>query len=299
MRKRRMRLMRQPLWELLLAASAFPVLAQTVRSDWVDINNSTRIHYLDAGPHTDLPALVLIPGWRFSADIWKPQVDHFSTTRRVVAVDPRSQGESTKTTEGDTPEVRAQDLQHLMLQLGLSRVVLVGWSQGVQDLAAYIDQFGVDKIAGLVFVDAAVSAGPEEIQLHPQLSQQLLGMAASLASNPEEFSQEFVRQMFKKPQDVAFLRQLVTDSLKTPTSTAISMLITDTFTVDRRPVLAKITRPTLLICTEGNTLPNARAEMLARIAKSRLVLMEGVGHALFVDDATKFDAILDNFLKTL
>ena len=299
MQKGKIRFSRQVVLALLVALASADALAQRAKSNWIAVDNSTRIHVIDAGPHAESPVLVLIPGWRFSADIWKPQIDNFATTRRVVAIDPRSQGESTKTTEGDTPEVRAQDLRHLIVRLGLSQVVLVGWSQGVQDVAAYVDQFGEDKIAGLVFVDATVSAGAQELQLHPQISQLILGMAGSLASNPEVFSKEFVPQMFKKPQDPVFLQKLVRDSLKTPTSTAISMLITDTFTVDRRPVLKKITRPTLLICTKDNTLPDARAEMQARIAKSRVVLMEGVGHALFVDDPAKFNEIVDEFLKTL
>src|SRR5713101_1003229 len=91
---------RQIVWSLLVALASVPALAQTGKSEWVAVDRSTRIHYVDAGPHTDSPVVVLIPGWRFSADIWKLQIDHFSTTRRVIAIDPRSQGESTKTTEG-------------------------------------------------------------------------------------------------------------------------------------------------------------------------------------------------------
>jgi hypothetical protein len=95
---------------LLLALRSLPLSGQRIRSDFVVLKDSVQTQYLDADPHSDKPALVLIPGWRFSAGIWKPQIDHFSVSRRVVAIDPRSQGESTKTTEGDTPEVRAQDL---------------------------------------------------------------------------------------------------------------------------------------------------------------------------------------------
>lgn len=276
---------------LLIALYSLRTLSQTARSDRFVVNDSIRIHYIDAGPHTDMPTLLLIPGWRFSANIWRSQIDYFSATRRVIAIDPRSQGDSTKTTEGNTPEVRAQDLEHLILALKLPRVVLAGWSQGVQDIAAYIDQFGQDKIAGLVFVDEGVSAGAEEVRLNPQLSEQILEMAGSLAANPKKFSEEFVPQMFKRPHDPAFLQQLVTDSLKTPTSTAIAMLITATFTVDQRPVLAKISVPTLMVCAGNCGHPP--------IAHSQLVLMDGVGHALFVDDPTKFNTILERFMKKL
>src|SRR5215472_17421052 len=112
MLKEKIRFSLQVVWALLVAFAPAHTLAQTAKSNWIAVDNSTRIHVIDAGPHAESPVLVLIPGWRFSADIWKPQIDNFATTRRVVAIDPRSQGESTKTTEGDTPEVRAQDLRH-------------------------------------------------------------------------------------------------------------------------------------------------------------------------------------------
>lgn len=289
MEKRRTNWLCSAVWAVLLATSWTTMMGQIPQSAWVEVDDSTQIYYLDAGPHNEAPAMILIPGWRFAAGIWKAQINHFSSARRVLAIDPRSQGDSTKTSEGNTLEVRAQDLQHLILHLKLSKVVLVGWSQGVQDIAAYVDHFGGDKIAGLVFVDAAVSAGTKEVQLNPRLSEQILDMAGSLATDPKKFSQEFVPQMFKRPHDATFLQGLVTDSLKTPTSTAIAMLVTATFTVDRRPVLAKITRPTLIVCASNCGHPH--------IANSEVVLMEGVGHALFADDPARFNAIVDEFIK--
>jgi hypothetical protein len=46
------------------------------------------IHYLRAGPRTSNRALVLIPGWRLPAYLWTEQLKSFSSTIRVVAVDP-------------------------------------------------------------------------------------------------------------------------------------------------------------------------------------------------------------------
>src|SRR5436853_2125056 len=47
-------------------------------------------------------------GWNAGAGIWRQQVNAFSKTHRVIAIDPRSQGESTKTTTGNTPKTRAR-----------------------------------------------------------------------------------------------------------------------------------------------------------------------------------------------
>jgi pimeloyl-ACP methyl ester carboxylesterase len=51
--------------------------------------------------------LVFIPGWSTGADIWQRQIETFAKTGHVISFDPRSQGESTKTTSGNTPEMCA------------------------------------------------------------------------------------------------------------------------------------------------------------------------------------------------
>ena len=94
------------------------------------------LRVIEAGKPGDAPALVFIPGWSTGGDIWRHQIDTFAKTHRVITFDPRSQGESTKTTSGNTPETRAQDLHALLERLGVRRPVLIGWSQGVQDIAA-------------------------------------------------------------------------------------------------------------------------------------------------------------------
>ena len=273
--------------------------AASVKDAHFVTKDSTKIHYLDSGKNTSAPALVLIPGWRLPAGIWQAQIQYFSKSRRVIAIDSRSQGDSTKTTEGNTPEVRAADLQELMTKLGLTEVVLVGWSQGAQDVAAYVGQFGEGKLAGLVLVDSPVSAGPAEVELRPEFIKQELGMIATFAAHPKEYSEGMAAAIFKKPHDAGFIERLVKDMMKTPTSTAQAMLMMDMFAIDRRPILDKISKPTLIVAAADSPLFEAEKEMGAHIANSKFVAMEGVGHALFVDDPVKFNEVLEQFLDGL
>jgi len=273
--------------------------AASVKDAYFVTKDSTKIHYLDSGKNTSAPALVLIPGWRLPAGIWEAQIQYFSKSRRVIAIDSRSQGDSTKTTEGNTPEVRAADLQELMTKLGLTQVVLVGWSQGAQDVAAYVGQFGEGKLAGLVLVDSPVSAGPAEVELRPEFIKQELGMIATFAAHPKEYSEGMAAAIFKKPHDAGFIERLVKDMMKTPASTAQAMLMMDMFAIDRRPILDKISKPTLIVAAADSPLFEAEKEMGAHIANSKFVTMEGVGHALFVDDPVKFNEVLEQFLDGL
>ena len=273
--------------------------AASVKDAYFVTKDSTKIHYLDSGKNTSAPALVLIPGWRLPAGIWQAQIQHFSSSRRVIAIDSRSQGDSTKTTEGNTPEVRAADLQELIAKLGLTQVVLVGWSQGAQDVAAYVGQFGEGKLAGLVLVDSPVSAGPAEVELRPEFIKQELGMIATFAAHSKEYSEGMAAAIFKRPHDAGFIERLVKDMMKTPASTAQAMLMMDMFAIDRRPILDKISKPTLIVAAADSPLFEAEKEMGAHIANSKFVAMEGVGHALFVDDPVKFNEVLEQFLDGL
>src|SRR3989337_1852119 len=96
---------------LLLPATAAGAEAYKVpgaKDGFVTTPDGIKIHYLEAGTG---PAILFVPGWTMPAWIWEKQIAHFSKTHRVVAMDPRSQGESQQTTEGHYPAARARDIK--------------------------------------------------------------------------------------------------------------------------------------------------------------------------------------------
>jgi pimeloyl-ACP methyl ester carboxylesterase len=142
--------------------------ASGVRERKVGVGEGVSLRVIEAGHAGPAPTLVFIPGWSTGADIWRQQIDRFAPNHRVIAFDPRSQGQSTITTSGNTPEMRAQDLHNLLQRLDARHPVLIGWSQGVQDLAAYVERYDTNDLAGLVLVDAAVSDGTDGISARPE-----------------------------------------------------------------------------------------------------------------------------------
>ncbi|MGH7152382.1 MAG: alpha/beta fold hydrolase, partial [Acetobacteraceae bacterium] len=113
-------------------------------------SDGVRLHYLEAGSgHT----IVLVPGWTMPAWIWQPQIDYFARAYHVVALDPRSQGDSQITWSGDEPFRRSQDIAELIARTSAEPVLLVGWSLGVLDALAYVRTHGDRQIAGLVLID--------------------------------------------------------------------------------------------------------------------------------------------------
>src|SRR5512142_1404486 len=91
---------------VVLAMAAAAVAQSAPKSAFFTTSDGVRLHYLDAGKG---PAIVFIPGWTMAAEIWEKQIAHFATKYRVIAVDPRSQGDSDKAAEGNYPERRARD----------------------------------------------------------------------------------------------------------------------------------------------------------------------------------------------
>src|SRR4029450_2849895 len=100
---------------LLIAVICLGSIRASVESNTgshnVEVGDGVSLRVIEAGKAGTGPELVFIPGWSTGADIWRHQIDTFAKTHRVIAFDPRSQGDSTKTTSDNTPESRAHDLR--------------------------------------------------------------------------------------------------------------------------------------------------------------------------------------------
>jgi microsomal epoxide hydrolase len=296
---------RRIIFALLLTLIAGSVLGRRLRGDdkikegFVTTSAGVRIHYLQSGDASSSRAIILIPGWRLPVYLWNEQLTKFAQTNRVIAIEPRSQGESTKTTDGNTPESRAGDLHEVLAQLKVSKSVLVGWSQGAQDVSAYLQQFGTASVAGIVLVDSPVSYGPAEVEIHKEFSKAILSNVSIYANHPQEFSEAMVQSLFKKPHPDLDPPSIVKSTLQTPTNTGIAMLISDIFGADRRPPLAKLDKPALVVASGSSPLLDVQKEMAASTPKAKLVVIDGTAHAVFVDDPAAFDAALQSFLESL
>ena len=279
----------------LALTSAASAQAPKTKSGFVTTADGAKIHYIQAGTSKQ-PTILFVPGWTMPAWIWEHQIVHLAKTHRVVAMDPRSQGNSSQESEGLYPAARARDIKAVVDQLKLAPVVLVGWSMGVTEIAAYVDQFGTDGIAGIVLVDGIAGS-----DFDPKITPQVLPWAASFQVDRPKATAAFVRTMYQKPQSEEYLNRVTQAALRTPTNSAVALL-TAVFTSDYRPALAKIDRPALVVVAgdeKTNPYFSWYKDVQQRISGAKLEAVPGTGHALFVDDAPRFNSLLDDFLRTL
>jgi pimeloyl-ACP methyl ester carboxylesterase len=268
-------------------------------SHMVNVAEGVSLRVLEAGKPGEGPALVFIPGWSTGADIWRHQIDMFAKTYRVIAFDARSQGESTKTTSGNTPETRAQDLHALLERLGVRRPVLIGWSQGVQDIAAYVERYGTKELAGIVLVDAAILDGADGMAARPQETAAQFKMFAVYQAHQREYLGGMMRAIISKPPSDGAIEELVSTGMKTPADVGVAMLVADMFGVNRTSALKKIDCPTLIIAS-------AKSDELARqqtaanqIPHARFEKIEDAAHAVFIDQPDRFNKLLKSFVANL
>jgi microsomal epoxide hydrolase len=262
------------------------------KSGFVRSTDGVKIHYIEAGKGA---AILFVPGFTAPGWMWEKQIAHFAKAHRVVAMDPRAQGESSQTAEGLYTAARARDIKSVVDQLKLAPVVLVGWSMAVAELAAYVDQFGTDTLAGLVFVDSWAG-----LDYDPKTLPDVLQWVSGFQKDRRKWTEEFVHSnyLFKRPQPEEYLKRVTQAFLQTPTNSAITIWLAY-FVSDFRPAPAKIDKPALIIVAAQGPCASICGDMQKRIHTSRLEVMENVGHALFVDDPERFNSLLENFIGGL
>ncbi len=282
---------------ILFLAAARPAAAQIVQG-YTRGAGPVRIHYLEAGPADAARSILFIPGWLTSAYIWSAQLAYFSAHGfRVVAMDSRSQGGSTVVQSGNAPEDRARDIHAVVDALKLRHLTLVGWSQGVQDVAAYVDRYSTGAVKRIVLVDSTVSAGPGDVQANPAFVEAVLQHMAMYSRNPGAYSVGFMHAIISAPAPATTFMRLEAEFMRTPTDIGISMQMQDLFTIDRRAALKKFDKPTLVVASGESPLLDAEKRMATTLPQGRFVIVRHAAHALFFDQPREFDHLLEDFIQ--
>jgi non-heme chloroperoxidase len=196
-------------------------------------------------------------------------------------------------TYGHLPETRARDYKELVDHLALKQAVLVGWSMGCGELMKYVEQFGTDNIAGLVLVDGYLRDKPA-----PDLFTSMSGWMNQLQQDRQKQADGFVRSMFRRPQPEPYIKRLIEASTQVPADTAAVLIYNMIAVRDFNGGFARLNRPVLFAYQpDSQTTADLLKTKLADKVQSKK--FDGDGHALFVDDPEKFNAMLAEFLVTL
>ena len=266
---------------LLLAAPARAADLQFTTTDGV------RLHVIEAGP-SGAQTIVFVPGWTMPAWIFGPQIKAFAARYHVVALDPRGQGDSDVPDSGYTAQRRGDDIAELITALGPRPVLLVGWSLGVLDSLAYVQQHGDSRLAGLVLIDNSIGEEPAPVPSpRPRVPAPRLPR--------EEQMRRFVAGMFRTSPGPAYLAQLTETALRTPPAAAAAL---SNYKLPRtywRQAVYAVTKPILYVVRPR--FAEQAANLAANAPRAETAVFAQAGHALFVDEPARFNALLDSFIR--
>ena len=181
-----------------------------IESKYFTVAPDVELHYLEKG---EGKPILFIPGLTFSGKIFMAQLEYFSKDHRVIAIDPRGQGLSTKTVHGNDYLTHGRDLASLIEALDLRDLVLVGWSTGNLEVWSYIQQFGKERLSAAVTIDMSpLPLSPDPEWWTEGTIEELSAAATQVMTSPEgvraffaEYAEGVMIQHKVEPEELEYL----------------------------------------------------------------------------------------------
>jgi len=259
----------------------------------LQVEEGVRLAYREQGKGK---VLLFVPGWTYASEVFEHQIAHFSKTHRVIAIDPRGQGDSTKAPENNTYVQQGKDIARFAEKMGLEKFTLVGWSYGCLASYGYVRHAGVKKLDGFVCIDQPPKTlgGPVGDWTEGSIEGERDAFNG-ITYRREIFTREFTQWMVERKLTDEEMDRLVKISLKTPTYVAL-LLGTDGIFSDyseEAKLLAKSV-PTFSIVREEDGI-KAAAWIKKHAPATRLSVLGK--HMMFWEMPKEFNAILEKFLR--
>ncbi|WP_347552565.1 alpha/beta hydrolase [Pseudalkalibacillus hwajinpoensis] len=265
---------------------------------FMNLEKEVELYYEDVGMGQPV---IFIHGVWMSSRFFKKQLPYFRQKYRAISLDLRGHGQSTHVHSGHTVANYARDLKCFIDNLHLKEVTLVGWSMGAFVIWEYLNQYGEDNVKGTVIVDELASDFKwPDFEIGAFDLSALTGMMQDIQTDQAGLLKGFLPLMFKEELPQSELDWMLEETTKVPSSIASAILF-DQSTIDCRPYLNKINKPTLLCFgKEEKLIPVAAGKHLkSEIPNSRLELFEDSCHCPFLEETERFNRVVDEFMGSL
>jgi len=264
--------------------------------------DSIQIFYQEYGVGTPV---IFIHGWPLNHEMWEYQLYELSKQNlRCIAYDRRGFGKSDRPWKGYDYDTFADDLNELIIQLKLTKVVLIGFSMGGGEVARYIGRYGTDKISKIIFIS---SVTPFILKTADNPDGEEKKSFDDTIHKIETDRPAFLSGFAKKFYGVNSLNQPVSKELL-DWNQLLCLMSSAKGTVDCvrsfsetdfREDLKKINIPVLIIHGDADDIVpielsgNKTAEL---IPHAKYIVYKNAPHGLFITEKTKLNADLINFI---
>ena len=276
------------------------------------------LHYEMAGKGKPI---VFVHGWAMNSNVWKYQMDELSKDFQVIAVDLRGHGKSEIPPHpplskggGGGFDKFVNDLKELVDFLSIEKFTLAGWSMASFIIARYYFKYPED-VEKLIFI----SGTPKFLSENDYSCGQPVIMAKRLEqnlkrNNPlspfdkgdyENHIREFCGKLFISGERIDDSKLSEIESLMfnedfPPSSDVVLQTLNSLLKDDIRDNLNDIKVPTLIIHGSIDKICPVGADryMAKKIPDSKLIILEGVGHAPFLTQPERVNKEIKEFIAT-
>jgi pimeloyl-ACP methyl ester carboxylesterase len=235
------------------------------------------------------PVLVFVHGWSCSREYWKEQVAHFAKKHKVVTIDLAGHGRSGLSRKDYTIEAFGKDVAAVAEKLNLNRTILVGHSMGgpvIAEAARQMPGQVICLVGADTFHDIEKGYRGAEIE----------EIAIRLEADFVKETQDFVRNMFPAGAEPALVSWVASDMSSSDPEIGINAF-RNLGNYDLKSAVGQIEIPLYSISSDFWPM---NLEGNKKYVKSfKLKLMPGIGHFVMLEDAEKFNKLLEEIVKEL
>lgn len=247
------------------------------------------IGYDEAGSGAAIP-IVFLHGVGSDKSVWRPQLDHFSATRRAVAFDYPGYGDSDPAPEGASRDDYAAAILSAMDGLGIERAHVCGLSLGGV-VAIAMHHSAPERCASLILADS--------FAVHPE-GRAIYDRSIAASSDLRAMAEARVDVLLAQPTDLEVRREVV-DTMARIDPAAYQIGAKAVWLADQRDRAARIDVPTLVLCgSEDKVTPPPLSDELTRLVPvARMQLIPRAGHIANLEKPDAFNGAVEAFVGGL
>jgi pimeloyl-ACP methyl ester carboxylesterase len=267
----------------------------------IALPNGEVLAYIDMGDPSGRP-VVLIHGYTDNARDWVPMLPYLSKQFRLILVDIRGHGRSSKPECCYTRLDFAYDIKLLLDALKVQKTDVVGHSLG-SIIAQTFAEYWPDRTSRVVLISSTGGSPPDAPKKPPQFD-----FAAQIRKlkEPIEADSPFMIAWWDSPTPVNpdFIRRQRQDAAAIPLSVWLAVLdqgvSQKTAYADLQNTLPRLKAPVLLIWGSKDPLMEepVRKTLRDALPAARVKVFEGLGHNPFWEDPAGVAQVINAFLET-
>ena len=275
---------------LKIDLNAFDAAKKTIA-----LPNGETLAYVEMGDPAGKP-VVLIHGYTDNARDWVPLVPYLSKSDRLIIVDIRGHGRSSKPECCYTRLDFAYDIKLLLDALKIDKADIVGHSLG-SIITQTFAEYWPERTRKVVLIASTGGPKPGAPQVKPQLD---FASEIKKLKEPIDPDSPFMIAWWDSPTpvDPDFIRRQRQDAAQIPLRVWLAVLDQGLATMDLQATLPRLKAPTLLIWGSADPImaPEVRQTLIDALPQAKVKIFPGLGHNPFWEDPQGVAGAVNGFL---